>query len=280
MRTLCTMPSSTERTCITLAPSEASSSISSNAILSSRRALRHDARIGGVDAVDVGVDVAAVGADGGRHRHRRGVGAAAAERGDAPGLLVQALEAGDDRDLLAFAEAPDDFGAVDVEDAGRGMRVRGQDRQLPALPGARVDVHVLQRDGEQAGGHLLAGGDHGVVFAGVEYVALLQGRRAPGDQLVGGARHGRDDDGDVVAGVDLALDVARDVADAVDVGDRGAAELHDETGHGSRSRSSTASAPVAAMVAGRREKARIDTGAMRRLQLRDLRLVSGKICRH
>ncbi len=29
MRTLCTMPSSTERTCITLAPSEASSSISS-----------------------------------------------------------------------------------------------------------------------------------------------------------------------------------------------------------------------------------------------------------
>src|SRR5207248_10431367 len=38
MRTLCTMPSSTERTCITLAPSEASSSISSYAIRSSRRA--------------------------------------------------------------------------------------------------------------------------------------------------------------------------------------------------------------------------------------------------
>jgi hypothetical protein len=34
------------------------------------------------------------------------------------------------------------------------------------------------------------------------------------------------------------------------------------------------------MVAGRREKARIDTGAMRRLQLHDLRLVSGKIYRH
>ncbi len=38
MRTLCTMPSSTERTCNTLAPSEASSSISSKATLSSRRA--------------------------------------------------------------------------------------------------------------------------------------------------------------------------------------------------------------------------------------------------
>ena len=49
----------------------------------------------------------------------------------------------------------------------------------------------------------------------------------PGDQLVGDAGHGRDDDGDLVAGVDLALDVARDVADALDVGDRRAAELHD-----------------------------------------------------
>ena len=35
---LCTMPSSTERTCNTLAPWEASSNMSSNAILSSRRA--------------------------------------------------------------------------------------------------------------------------------------------------------------------------------------------------------------------------------------------------
>ncbi len=35
---LCTMPSSTERTCRTLAPSEASSSMSSKAILSSRLA--------------------------------------------------------------------------------------------------------------------------------------------------------------------------------------------------------------------------------------------------
>ena len=33
----------------------------------------------------------------------------------------------------------------------------------------------------------------------------------PGDELVGDARHGRDDDGDLVAGIDLALDVARDV---------------------------------------------------------------------
>ena len=61
--------------------------------------LGHDARIGGVDAVDIGVDVAAIGLDRGGDRHRAGVGAAAAERGDAAGRRVDALEAGDHRDL-------------------------------------------------------------------------------------------------------------------------------------------------------------------------------------
>ena len=87
---------------------------------------------------------------------------------------------------------------------------------------------VLQRDRQQAGGHLLAGRDHGVVFARV-----VQRRQvlAPGDQLVGDAGHGGDHDGDLVAGVDLALHAGGDVADAVEVGDRGAAELHHDAGH-------------------------------------------------
>ena len=53
------------------------------------------------------------------------------------------------------------------------------------------------------------------------------GLGAPGDEFVGLARHGRDHDGDVVAGLDLAFDVARGVADAVDVGDGRAAEFQD-----------------------------------------------------
>ena len=53
----------------------------------------------------------------------------------------------------------------------------------------------------------------------------------PGDELVGHARHGGDDDGDLVAGVHLALHVTRDVADALDVGDGGAAELHHNHSH-------------------------------------------------
>ena len=108
------------------------------------------------------------------------------------------------------------------------MRRAGGDRDLPALPGARLQAHRLQHDGEQPRGHLLAGGDDGVVLARV----MQHGRLAhPADELVGGAGHGRDDDGDLVAGIHLALDVARHVADALDVGDGRAAELHDNNSH-------------------------------------------------
>ena len=141
---------------------------------------------------------------------------------------MHALEAGDHRDLALLLEALDQLGAVDVEDARRAMRVVGPDRQLPALPGARIDAHVFQRDGQQPGGDLLAGGDDGVVFA---RVVQRRGLPGPGDQLVGRAGHGRDHDGDLMAGVDLALDVARDVADAVDIGDRRSAEFHHQACH-------------------------------------------------
>ena len=141
---------------------------------------------------------------------------------------MQALEAGDHRDLLALLEALDQFVAVDLDDARGAVRVVGQDRQLPALPGARFDAHAFQHDGEQAGGDLLAGRHHGVVFA---RVVQDGGLPAPLDQLVGRAGHGGDHDGNVVAGVDLALDVARDVADAVEIGDRRSAEFHHQPCH-------------------------------------------------
>ena len=58
--------------------------------------VRDDPRVGGEDAVDVGVDLADVGAQRGGQRDGGGVGAAAAERGDVLGVLADALEAGDD----------------------------------------------------------------------------------------------------------------------------------------------------------------------------------------
>ena len=66
----------------------------------SLRASGHDARVGGVDAVDVGVDLAA-GVERRGERDGGGVGAAAADRGDVH-RLGEALEAGDDDDPAAL----------------------------------------------------------------------------------------------------------------------------------------------------------------------------------
>src|SRR6266446_841595 len=80
--------------------------------------LRHHAGVGGVDPIDVSVDIAAIGVYGGRNRHRRGIGTAAAQGRDSPGVLVDALEAGNDRDLLAFTQPPHQFVAIYAENAG------------------------------------------------------------------------------------------------------------------------------------------------------------------
>ena len=72
----------------------------------------------------------------------------------------------------------------------------------------------------------LAGGHDRVVFA---RVVQRRGVAAPADQFVGLAGHGGDHDGHVVTGVEFALHMARDVADAVDIGDRRSAEFQHET---------------------------------------------------
>jgi hypothetical protein len=76
----------------------------------------------------------------GGDRHRRRIGAAAAERGDAAGCLADALETGDDGDLVALLEAADQFLALDVGNARRAVGIARQNRDLPALPGARLNA--------------------------------------------------------------------------------------------------------------------------------------------
>jgi hypothetical protein len=77
---------------------------------------------------------------------------------------VHALEAGDDRDLAVLLEALDQLGAVHFQDTRRCMRIVGQYRKLPPLPGPRIDTHSFKDNSEQAGRDLLAGCDYGVVF--------------------------------------------------------------------------------------------------------------------
>ena len=111
--------------------------------------LGHDARIGRIDPVHVRIDIAAVRLDGGCDGDRAGVGTAAPERRQAASRFMDALETGDDGDFLA-REALSQTGLFNGFDAGGAVRVRGADRDLPALPRAGGDADFLQGDGQKA----------------------------------------------------------------------------------------------------------------------------------
>ena len=156
---------------------------------------RDDARVGGEDTVDVGVDLADVGAERGGQRDRGGVGGAAAQRGDVLGVLGDALEAGDDRDR-AVVDRLLDPARRDVDDLGLAVRRVGDHAGLGAgerLRGVaeRGDRHRHQRHRDP-----LAGGEQHVELARRRQRRHLLGEVA---QLVGGVAHRRDDDDDVVA---------------------------------------------------------------------------------
>ena len=85
------------------------------------RGVRDDPRVGGEDAVDVGVDLADVGLQRGGQRDGGGVRSAAAQGGDVLGVLADALEAGDQRDV-ALVEGGPDPARGDVDDPGLAVR--------------------------------------------------------------------------------------------------------------------------------------------------------------
>jgi len=88
-----------------------------------------DARVGGEDPVDVGIDLAHVGAQGRRERRRGRVGAAATERGDVLGRLAHSLEPSHDGDMTG-AERLGDPARGDVEDARIAVVCVGDDPRL------------------------------------------------------------------------------------------------------------------------------------------------------
>jgi hypothetical protein len=173
-----------------------------------------DSWVACVDAIDVGIDVAAVSLERGRQGHCRRIGAAAAERRNAA-IGSDALEARHDRHFTRHHRLGQ-LDRVDLEDARLGMSRVGSDGQLPGHPGARLHAFLLQRHRQQADRHLLAGRDDDVVFA-----RIVQRRDLvdPFHQLVGGSGHGRDHDRDLVAARHLGFHLARSILDAIDVAD-------------------------------------------------------------
>ena len=187
--------------------------------------LGDDPRVGGIDTVDIGIDVAAIRANGCSHRHGGRIRPAAAQRGQ-PALAREALEAGDHGDLAAL-HAGDQRVRIDAVDPRLGMRLDRVDRHLPAKPAARLATERLQRQRQQPAGDLFAAGHHHVVFRRVvERIGLA----AKIDQPVGLARHGRNHHRDLVpARLLLAHDVGH-APDAFGPGHRGAAKFHHDTG--------------------------------------------------
>ena len=85
-------------------------------------------RVGREDAVDIGVDLADVRPEGGRHGDRGGVRATAAERRDVV-LGRQALEAGEDHDVARVERLLDPLRA-DLDDPGLAVLRVGDDAGL------------------------------------------------------------------------------------------------------------------------------------------------------
>ena len=187
--------------------------------------LGDDARIARVDAVDIGEDVTARRTQRRRQRHGRGVRAAPPERRH-PALRAQPLKSSDHRDPARVQAGPDRC-RIDLQDPSLAVRSVGLEPGLPAQERARRHADGLQRDRQQSDRHLLAAGNHLIVLGRV--VAGSIQAVYPRHQLVGGAGHGGDDDRHLIASGDLTLDPRRNVANALWIGDRGAAILlHDQ----------------------------------------------------
>ena len=187
--------------------------------------LRHHPRIGRVDAVDVGVDIAHLCTEGSSDSHGAGVRTAPAERGH-PEVIRYALETRDHGNLAAIDRVRQG-GVVKAEDARAPVAVIGLEAQLPAEPGARLEAFAAQRQREQPGRHLLSRGDNHIVLVVVKVAGEVLAGRAirKGDQLVGLPGHRRHDHGHL-----LALGSARshdlgDVGNTVQIANRSAPEF-------------------------------------------------------
>ena len=169
-----------------------------------------DRRVGRVDAVDVGVDLADAGAQGVGQRHRGGVGAAAAQRGD---VLAgrDALKAGDQRDLAAGQRLLD-AQRRDAHDLGLGVDRVGDDARLRAGEAHRLAAERVDRHGQQRAADALARREQHVELALGRPRRDLVGHR---QQLVGGVAARRDDRAHAVARVVGGHDAPGDVHDAL-----------------------------------------------------------------
>jgi hypothetical protein len=180
---------------------------------------RHNVRVSRVDAADVRVDVADIGLERRRQRHRRRVRAAAPQRRGIA-ILRDPLKAGGDDDVAVIEKAADTFG-LDVNDARRCVNALGDDAELRAGHRNGFAPHLVERHRHERNRNLLAGRQQRVILAPVRRLRHLIGQL---DQIVGRVAHRRNDDDNGTLRRRARYDTG-DVAYARDGLDRCASEL-------------------------------------------------------
>ncbi len=188
-------------------------------------------RIAGVDAVDIGENLAEVRLDGGGDGNGGEVGPAAAEGGDGP-LGGFALKPGDDDDV-AFFESFEHAFRRNRGDFRLRVRLARDDARLGAREGDGFFAEARDGHRSEGDGGLFSGGQEDVHFT----LARIGGD-VPGqfDEVVGDAAHRGNNHDDLVA---LGLgfnDAARHVENAFGITDGSAAKFLDDECHGKKGR--------------------------------------------
>ena len=184
-------------------------------------------RIGGEHPVDVRVNLANVGTERHRQRHRCGVRPTATQRCDVLGVLRHALEARDDRDV-ALVERLADPARRDVDDLRPAVLGVGDHTSLAAGEGSSLHAEVRDRHREQRHRDALARGQQHVELAGRRQRRHL---RREVEELVGVVTHRGDDDAHVVTVLAGRDDPLCDLLDALSVGDGRATVFLDDDAH-------------------------------------------------
>ena len=227
MRTPWLRAYSTERSCSTPAPEAAISSISSKETVVELARVGHDPRVGRVDAGDVGVDLADLGAERGGDGDRARVRAAAAERRDVAARCCETPWKPATSTMLSSSSAALMRSArtsrisalvcdssVTIPACEPVSEIARWPRSLIAIAHSAQEMRSPVESSMSISRGSGVGGD-------------LLGHR---DQLVGRLAARRQHGDDAVARFALLDDPPRGALDALGVGDRGAAELHARSG--------------------------------------------------
>ena len=191
---------------------------------------RAHARIGGVDAVHVGIYLAHIGANAPCHRHRRGVGATAPERGNIA-VGVNALKTRDHGNGARIERFHDAL-VVHLHDLGLRVGAVGLDTGLAPREAHRLVAARLDGHGKKRHGNLLASGKQAVHFA--RRRILVQGGGKP-HQLVGRFPHSRNHRNHLVSRLLTRNEALGHHLNALGRRHRGAAEFAYDQRHGALS---------------------------------------------